>query len=162
MNDLLSQKLSDKAPKLWFVTELLGNLIFFVILGVLFFLDTYFSWVYWIEWILMGITVLAVLATIWGMIQPKYLYRSWGYQVDEEFLQTKRGIWKEHWVTIPMSKIQSVTVSQGPFLRYYGLRTIHVETMGSSHNIPALDEQLALDVRDDIAKFAKIKEVDQS
>ncbi|WP_235182741.1 hypothetical protein [Gracilibacillus boraciitolerans] len=41
------------------------------------------------------------------------------------------------------------------------MRSLRVETMGSSHEIPALDEPIALEVREKIAILAKLKEVDE-
>ncbi|WP_347836191.1 PH domain-containing protein [Gracilibacillus sp. JCM 18860] len=32
--------------------------------------------------------------------------------MDKEFFQIKKGIWKEQWVTIPMTKIQGVSTTQ--------------------------------------------------
>lgn len=50
----------------------------------------------------------------------------------------------------------------GPILRRYQLRSITVETMGSSYSIPALEEKVAYELRDNIAEYAKIKEVEQT
>ncbi len=65
-------------------------------------------------------------------------------------------------MTIPMTKIQGVSTTQGPILRRYQLRSITVETMGSSYSIPALEEKVAYELRDNIAEYAKIKEVEQT
>lgn len=60
-----------------------------------------------------------------------------------------------------MTKIQSVATEQGPILRKYGLYSVSVETMGSSHTIPALPKDVAVELRNQIAQYAKIKEVEQ-
>ncbi|WP_277678090.1 PH domain-containing protein [Gracilibacillus dipsosauri] len=158
----LPGKISEKAPKVWRMTELISDLIGIIILAVIFFLDAYFDWVYWIGWILIALTIVLVLGSIWGVIEPDLLYKSWYFKVDEEFFQIKKGIWKEQWVTIPMTKIQGVSTTQGPILRRYQLRSITVETMGSSYSIPALEEKVAYELRDNIAEYAKIKEVEQT
>ncbi|KAB8127931.1 PH domain-containing protein [Gracilibacillus oryzae] len=156
----LTERISPKAPKAWLLTEIIGDVVGVIILIILFYLDAYFGWADWIGWILIGIAILSAVSIIYSSIEPKYLYKSWRYRVDEEFFQCKYGVWREKWITVPMSKIQSVSTEQGPILRKYQLRTIKVETMGSSHAIPALDEEVALRLREEIAEYAKLKEVE--
>ncbi|WP_347836163.1 hypothetical protein [Gracilibacillus sp. JCM 18860] len=62
----LPGKISEKAPKVWRMTELISDLIGIIILAVIFFLDAYFDWVYWIGWILIALTIVLVLGSIWG------------------------------------------------------------------------------------------------
>ncbi|MCM3783466.1 PH domain-containing protein [Neobacillus mesonae] len=155
-------RLADNAVRIWRISGILSNVAGFILLGVLFFLDSYFSWYPWIGWILIGLTVLSVLYAVWEiLIRPKLLYSHWRYDVSEQFLQLKFGTLTEVHQLIPMSKIQSVATRQGPLLRKYNLYAISVETMGSSHNIPVLPEQVAVELRDQIAYYAKIKEVDE-
>ena len=59
-----------------------------------------------------------------------------------------------------MTKIQSISTNQGPLLRKYDFYSISIDTMGSSHSIPALPKEKAIELRNQIAYFAKIKEVE--
>lgn len=154
------KQLSKDAVKVWLISETITNLIGFIVLGVLLYLDYHFSWKEWIGWILIGITVLAVLGAVWSFINPFLLYKSWRYDIDEEFLQLKSGVFNEVHQLVPMTKIQSVATKQGPLLRKYGLCSVMVDTMGSSHTIPALPKEVAVELRDKIAQYAKIKEVE--
>ncbi|QGH35856.1 PH domain-containing protein [Gracilibacillus salitolerans] len=160
MNEL-EHRLSSKFPKARIISETISNIIGFIVLAVLFWLGYYFDWPAWANWILIGLLLIAVVGTIWSFIEPHYLYRSWRYQIDIEYLQLRYGVLTKEWVTVPMSKIQSVSTSQGPIMRAYQMRSIKVETMGSSHVIPALEEQVALELRARIAELAKLKEVDE-
>lgn len=154
-------RLSKDAVKVWVISETISNIIGFIVLGVLLYLDDLFSWKEWIGWILIGITIISVLAAIWStIINPFLLYKNWRYHVNEEFLQLKSGAFTELHQLIPMTKIQSVATKQGPLQRKYGLYSISIETMGSSHAIPALPEEVAIELRNQIAHFAKIKEVE--
>ncbi|MFS0645351.1 PH domain-containing protein [Siminovitchia sp. 179-K 8D1 HS] len=155
------KRLSKDAIKVWLIGDTITNAIGVLILGILFYLDYRFSWKEWIGWILIGITVLAIIGAVWSLISPFLLYKNWRYDVDEEFLQLKSGAITETHQLIPMTKIQSVATEQGPILRKYGLCSVSVETMGSSHSIPALPKEEAVRLRDQIAKYAKIKEVEQ-
>jgi len=153
-------RLSKDAVKVWMISETITNLIGFIIIGILLYLDYHFSWKEWIGWILIGLIPIFVLGSIWSWVNPLFLYKSWRYDVNEEFLQLKSGVLKETHELVPMTKIQSVATKQGPLLRKYGLCSISVETMGSSHTIPALPKGDAAQLRNQIAQYAKIKEVE--
>lgn len=146
---------------MWMLSETITNLIAFIIIGVLLYLDYRFSWKEWIGWILIGITIISVLGAAWSLISPFLLYKNWRFDVDEEFLQLKSGVLNEVHELVPMTKIQSVATKQGPLLRKYGLCSVSIETMGSSHSIPALPKEVAIKLRNQIAQYAKIKEVEQ-
>ncbi|SET47376.1 hypothetical protein SAMN05216389_11236 [Oceanobacillus limi] len=157
----LEHNLSPSFPKVRMMTDMIGNGIGFLVIGVLFWLDYYFAWPAWAFWVLIGALILSVLSTVWSMVEPGYLYRSWSYQYNDEYLQLSYGIFKKEWMTVPMTKIQSVSTTQGPIMKRYQIRSIKVETMGSSHVIPALEEDVALQLRETLAEFAKLKEVDE-
>ena len=155
-------RLSKNAVKVWVMVETVSHLIILSVLTALFFLDNFFYWQEWIGWILIAITCLTILSAIWSIfMKPFFLYKNWRYHADEEFLQLKSGAINEEHQLVPMSKIQAVSTNQGPFLRKYGLYSLSIETMGSSHVIPALPEDVAIDLRNRIAHFAKIKEVEE-
>lgn len=155
------RKLSRDVIKVWLISESIENGIGFIMLGILLYLDYLFSWKEWIGWILLGITVLGVGGSLWSFIRPFILYKNWRYDVDEEFLQFKSGVVKQVYQLVPMTKIQSVAMEQGPILRKYGLYSVSVETMGSSHAIPGLPEEVAIELRNQIAHYARLKEVEE-
>ncbi|MEH7234986.1 PH domain-containing protein [Bacillus sp. JJ1562] len=157
----LEKQLSPAFPIIRLITETITNIIGLFILGVFFWLNHYFSWPTWAFWILVALLVIAVLGTIWSFIEPTLLYRNWSYQFNDEYLQLRYGVLTKEWVTVPMTKIQSVSTSQGPIMKKYHTRSIKVETMGSSHTIPALEEHVALELRERLAEYAKLKEVDE-
>lgn len=154
-------RLSKDSVKVWLISETTMNIIGFIVLGVLFYLDYYFSWSEWIGWVLISMTVLTVFTTIWSFFYAFLLYKHWRYGVSEEFLQLKSGALYEKHQLIPITKIQSVSTKQGPIMRRYGLYSITVKTIGSEHIIPALHETVAMELRNQIARFAKVKEADE-
>lgn len=153
--------LSPRAIDYWRMEEFISNLIAFIVLIVLFFLNWYFDWYDWIVWVLIGLTAFFLIGVIWSILSPSLTYKSWRYDVDEEFLYLQFGIWSRTEQLIPMTKIQAVSLTQGPLMRTYKLASLSVETMGSSHAIPALPKETAAELRERIAQFAKIKEVEQ-
>lgn len=70
------KRLSKDAVKVWLISEMIMNLIGFMIIGILLYLDYRFSWKEWIGWILIGITVIAVLGAVWSFINPFLLYKT--------------------------------------------------------------------------------------
>lgn len=155
-------RLSKEAVKIWTITEILSSAVGIIILFILFYLDYRFSWKDWAGWILIALAALLVLVSIWSIfIRPTILYTHWRYGVTEEFLQLKSGTLSQVNQIIPMAKIQTVSTKQGPLLRKYGMYAVTVKTMGSSHTIPILPQDVAVELRNQIAHFAKIKEVDE-
>lgn len=154
------KRLSKDAIKVWIISDVIEILIIFIVLGVLLYLDNRFSWKEWIGWILMAITTIAVIGTVWSFIRPFLLYKTWRYDVNEEFLQLKSGVFVEKNQLVPMTKIQAIATKQGPLLRKYGLCSVSIDTMGTSHTIPALPKEVAVELRNQIALYAKIKEVE--
>lgn len=154
------QRIAKESVKVGLISEMISTVIGVIVLGVLFYVDYYFSWTEWIGWILIVITVLVAISTVISFIVPFYQYKNWRYSIDEEFLQLKSGAFKEVHQLVPMTKIQSVKTEQGPLLRKYGLYAVSMETMGSTHKIPALKKEVAIRLRNQIAVYAKIKEVE--
>lgn len=154
------QRLARDAVKVWLISDTISNIIMIIILGVFFYLQSYYGWYEWVRSILFLITILVIVGTVWSFIKPFLLYKNWRYDVNEEFLQLKFGALNEERRLVPMTKIQSVATRQGPLLRRYGLYTITIDTMGTTHTIPALSEEVGLKLRDEIARYAKIREVE--
>ncbi|MGE6377665.1 PH domain-containing protein [Peribacillus muralis] len=156
-----TKKISKQAVKVWRMSEAIIHLIIIAILFLLLIADNYFAWKEWIGWMLIGFVLLSLFHSIWSIfIEPILLQKYWRYDVNEEFIHTKRGAWYETHELIPMTKVQSVKLDQGPFLRKYNLYSLSIGTMGDSHEIPAIPEKEAYELRDKIAYYAKIKEVD--
>lgn len=154
-------RVSQNAIRVWIISEAIQNIIGFAVLGLLFYLDDRFSWKEWIGWILIILLAISIPAAIWSFISPYIRYKSWRYDVDEEYVQLKSGVWQEKHLLIPMTKIQSVETVQGPLMRKYGLYSVSMGTMGSSHVILALPKEEAVSLRNKIAKLAKVKEEDE-
>jgi len=131
-------------------------ILFLIIYGSEFF--SFPSWVTPVTYIIMA---LVSLHGIWSiLLEPFFIYKNWRHRVDEDFLQIKSGGINRTYELVPMAKIQSVQTHQGPLLRKYKLYSLTVQTVGSSHHVPALSEKEAIHLREQIAHFAKVKEVE--
>ncbi|MFC7322525.1 PH domain-containing protein [Halobacillus campisalis] len=154
----LRKRLSNQAVIVWVVTEIAATIFGLLVVGVLLGASIYLNWPLWIRWSFFLFAVFPIVLLPWSMYRPFLLYRNWRYDVSVEFLRLKRGAMKEVHDLIPMSKIQHVRMEQGPLLKKYGLCTIKVQTISSSHEIPMLPKDIALELKERIAFHARIVE----
>lgn len=76
-----------------------------------------------------------VLLPFWLLFGNKYVNRYFDNlycELTTRALHFKKGIWFQTERTIPLDKIQDLTFKEGPFLRYFGLSYLMVETAGQS------------------------------
>src|SRR5690625_3960023 len=123
---LPKQKISAKYVKMRLMSELLSNVISLVVLLALFSCYYIFNWPTWAFCTILILLAITVLGLSWSCLEPKLAYQNWRYQIDDEYVQIAHGIFKKKWVTIPVTKIQAVTTSQGPVMKRYQLRAIKV------------------------------------
>ncbi|MBN2151294.1 MAG: helix-turn-helix domain-containing protein [Candidatus Lokiarchaeota archaeon] len=78
-------------------------------------------------------TVMIIIGTvvITAIYMPAFV-RNFSYDLSDKFIVIKRGVITKQKTTIPFSRIQNVSVIQGPFDRKYGIYTVKVETAGFS------------------------------
>ncbi|HLR54041.1 MAG TPA: PH domain-containing protein [Pseudogracilibacillus sp.] len=155
----LKQKMNKKFIKATILSEVLEDIIIVGVLALLYGLNLQFNWPTWLGWIWITLAVLLVIIDIWSIgLRPYLLYKNTRYEINEDYLQVKSGAMFEKFEMIPMTKIQSVETNQGPIMRKFDLCTVSVETMGSTHAILGIEKKKAIQARNDIAQFAKIKE----
>ena len=92
--------------------------------------------------------------------KPDLLLQRWLYEIKEDEIHLQRGILFHERTVIPMIRVQHVDTKQGPLLRAYKLTSVTFSTAAGSHEIPALSNEAAEQVRDQIAAFAKVPEDD--
>ncbi|WP_339184426.1 PH domain-containing protein [Oceanobacillus sp. FSL W7-1293] len=154
------RRLSKYSIKVWLMNEVLSNVIGLGILGLFLYLSYSFSWKEWIAWIIMGLILFTIIDMSFTPFKLQKRYQHWRFGVSEEFLQLRSGALFQKHQMIPMTKIQSVSIHQGPFMRKYQLYQLKVNTITTEHTIPALDETEAMELRQQIAGYANVKERD--
>lgn len=152
-----TQPISEKAILVWRTINALAEVVILLILIGLLIAHTYFSWYDWIGYILWGLIIITLLGGVWSIyLEPLLMQRYWRYEIDNDFVQLRHGRFKLVHKVVPMSKIQYVGLKQGPMLRKYGLYTLSIGTMATTHDIPAIPEDTAKEIRDQIAVLANI------
>lgn len=100
---------------------------------------------------------LSLLSIVW---LPVWRWKRWRYRVTEHEIALSRGILIRTGTLIPMIKVQHVDSEQGPLMRRFQLSGVSISTAGGSHEIPALDDQEAIDLRNRIAELARVVDED--
>lgn len=101
--------------------------------------------------LLLGAALLLLLYL--AVIAPPRRYRAWGYGMDSEELQVRRGVWTRIHTVVPLDKVQHIDVSQGPLERALGICSLVLHTAGTLHSqivLPGLARETAEGIRDEI------------
>ncbi|WP_031515398.1 PH domain-containing protein [Desulfofalx alkaliphila] len=111
----------------------------------------------WSRWVLAVSTLLTLLYGVPAIIFfPKLRWQRWRYEVTNEEIDLQRGLWFINRTIIPMVRVQHVDTEQGIIMRRYGLATVSISTAAGTHEIPALSEEVAGELRDRIARLARV------
>lgn len=112
----------------------------------------------WITYIIAAVTVLEWIVT--AFIIPKLRWRRWRYQIYDQEIYIQHGVLVVTRTIVPMIRVQHVDTQQGPILKKYKLATLEISTAATTHQIPALSEKEASDLRDQIAELARVEQDD--
>lgn len=156
-----TQRISTKSVQVWRIGEIIENGIALLILGILLYLHFTFDWKVWIGYILYGLIALTFVTGLYSIILKPYLMQKyWRYEISEEFIQLKYGHFKTTHKLIPMTKVEFVSIDQGPIMRKYDLYDVNIGSTTSSHTIPAIPKDKAVTLSNQIAVYAKVKDLD--
>lgn len=152
------QRIDTQALQVWRITGGITALFYWLIPLTYVLVATRFKLTLWIS---VPLILFAIFMTILEvLIMPKIRWQQWRYDISENEIDLKYGVFIFRRVLIPMVRIQHVDTKQGPFLRKYGLATVTVSTAARTHEIPALAVEMADAVRDRIAELAKVANED--
>lgn len=113
----------------------------------------------WWVVILVAVAIL-LLILLSAIFIPRIRWERWRYQIDEHEIDLRRGVFIVRRTLIPVKRVQHVDTRQGPLLRNYRLSTVAITTAATTHEIPALDDETADLVRNQISKFARLAKED--
>jgi membrane protein YdbS with pleckstrin-like domain len=89
------------------------------------------------------------------LVVPAWRWRYWRYEVDDCELYLQHGFLVIRRTVIPLLRIQHVDTTQGPVSKHFGLSAVRVSTAASAHEIPALADEVADNLRDRISQLAR-------
>ena len=82
-------------------------------------------------------------------------YRSWRFELTDEWIQARWGVLTHHTATIPRNRIQTLTSENGPIDRLLGLTSVTVHTAGAGApdlSIPHLRDTTVEWLRGELAR----------
>ncbi|MDD3503676.1 MAG: PH domain-containing protein [Eubacteriales bacterium] len=153
--------IDPKAIKMWRLGRLIALIILVVgaaathillSLRTDFFADTTAATIFYISWsIVIGFQLLNLI------VYPIIEFRQWAYCLTEDRIEYRKGIIFRQITIIPITRIQHVTVNEGPLARLYGLAGIEITTAGSTSKIDGLAKQTAVDLCDKMKNSVNLK-----
>ncbi|GAA0610653.1 PH domain-containing protein [Virgibacillus siamensis] len=117
-----------------------------------------FDWPVWI--IAIAIVISAISTYFFVFLLPVLRWRRWRYEVFEQEIYIQHGILIVSRTLVPMIRVQHVDTQQGPILKKYKLASVTISTAATTHEIPALLEEDASELRDRISALARVDEDD--
>lgn len=154
-----SKQIDRRGLKVWQITgAILSILLVGVVAGV--FSLHYFVGILPIWSLVVTCVVAAILIALQIWILPLLRYKKWRYEVSEHEIELKHGVLIVKRTLIPMVRVQHVDTRQGPLLRAYELSSVTISTAATTHEIPALSNEVADELRDRISVLARVTEDD--
>lgn len=91
---------------------------------------------------------------------PLLRWRRWRYEIFDQEMYIQYGMIIMSRTLVPMIRVQHVDTKQGPILKKFKLASVTISTAATIHEIPALLEEDASDLRDRISALARVDEDD--
>ncbi|MFS0675051.1 PH domain-containing protein [Ornithinibacillus sp. 179-J 7C1 HS] len=150
--------ISRDAIKAWQIAAFLYELIIWVLMIVGFVLHFLVDFPLWIAFILLAVSIISTYISVF--LIPNLRWKRWRYEVFEQEIYIQHGILIVSRTLIPMIRVQHVETKQGPILKKFNLASVSISTAATTHEIPALSNEIASDLRDKISSLAKVDEDD--
>jgi membrane protein YdbS with pleckstrin-like domain len=101
-----------------------------------------------------AVTIVVIVA---GWALATIRYRSWRFELTEEWIQARWGVLTRRTATIPRNRVQTLTSENGPIDRVLGLTSVTVHTAGAGApnlSIPHLEDRTVEWLRGELARGA--------
>ncbi|KYD22939.1 hypothetical protein DXK91_02995 [Parageobacillus toebii] len=158
MNGEPRKRISERALSVWRIYGMIGLAVSFIVFAAIIILIIVFDGPKWI--IPMLIIILIGEGYFFIFFIPALRWRRWRYEVREQEIEIQKGLFVVKRTLIPMIRVQHVDSSQGPLLKKYRLASVTISTAATVHEIPALDEEEAEELRYSISRLARVADED--
>lgn len=158
MREQPKNQIAIDAIKAWRILATIFVIIFFLlviaftVVSIIYHIPIYYA--------LIALLIGIVSAYLFIYLIPRLRYRRWRYEIFEQEIYIQHGILIVTRTLVPMLRVQHVDTKQGPILKRFGLATVLISTAATTHEIPALNEDDASDIRDRISTLARVDEDD--
>jgi membrane protein YdbS with pleckstrin-like domain len=110
-------------------------------------------WAFWAhkyigaEWLLALIGVLLTLSGLEYFALVPWKFRHYSYSITPAFIYIAQGKLLRRSMTIPTNKVVSVTTSQGPIMRMFGVSNLGLTTLLTVEDLGPFDTETAQQLR---------------
>ncbi|WP_226035140.1 PH domain-containing protein [Aquibacillus saliphilus] len=153
-----SERIAVDAIKAWRLAACLWSVIPILVTIALFVLAYLFDFSYWFGAIFIAISLIEIIISV--IMIPSLRWKRWRYQVFDQEIYIQHGILIVSRTLVPMIRVQHVDTKQGPILKKYGLASLTISTAATTHEIPALLNEEASALRDQISELARVEQDD--
>jgi len=87
---------------------------------------------------------------------PKIRWERWRYELREQEIELQHGLFVVKRTLIPIIRVQHVDTNQGPIMKKYRLASVVISSAATTHEIPALDEDEAEELRKTISYLVRV------
>jgi len=147
------QRLPEAAIGLWRLVLGLWSFGIFVVSLVLMPVADRIGIPIWLAPLLVAMAGVAAVAFI-----PRVRWRRWRYEVREDEIDLRAGLWTIRRTLVPIRRVQHVDTESGLLQTFYDLATVRFYTAAGSSEIPALRRDEAERVRGRIAELARTRD----
>lgn len=153
-----AKQIAKEALTVWrirgIIASVISLLVFISITVTIFIFD-------WPKWLIACLVAIWLIESYFVIIfSPTIRWRRWRYEVREQEIEIQHGLFIIKKTLIPMIRVQHVDNTQGPLLKKYHLSNIQISTAATTHEIPALYEEEAEELRHTISRLARVEEED--
>lgn len=110
---------------------------------------------HWPWWLVLGPVLGLLLHPGLQLLLVPYRYAFWRYLITPEAVYLKRGYVFRSEEAVPISRVQNVTLTAGPLLRWQHLQAVQIETASTTHEIAGVTETVAAALRKRIMVLAQ-------
>lgn len=163
MHPIPSTRIHLNAIKAWRISSVLYGLFWlappalYFVLAIAEGFERNLEWHESVNWtVFTTITTVAVIFYLLNVIlYPRLRWKRWKYDVTENEIDMLRGIIITKRTLVPINRVQHVDTRQGPIYRKLGLSSVTISTAATTHEIPALDDATADELRNTISTFVR-------
>jgi membrane protein YdbS with pleckstrin-like domain len=136
------------------IRSLITHGLLFGLTAVYLILASIREWKSYPGWLAAGLLVVSVIVYTW--VFPPLRRRRFAFEVFEEELELRSGLFFIHNTLVPMVRVQHVELESGPLLRAYGLAEVSVVTAATTHTIAGLTQRDAEEIKRRIGTLARV------
>ncbi|MGF1340090.1 PH domain-containing protein [Streptomyces flavovirens] len=108
-------------------------------------------------WLLVPAAVLAAVGLSVTVLLPLWWFRTHRWEVTDEAVYVRTGVFLREWRIAPMSRIQTVDTVRGPLEQLFGLATVTVTTASAKGavKIEGLGHETAADLAERLTRITQ-------